>query len=481
MTKNKSKLFIENILVYGIGGIISKIIPFVMVPFVTYIMPGTSYFGISDLSSTLVSFGSAFAVMGMYDAMFRYFFEKEDEDYKKLVCSTAFRFTLVSSTVVFLIMVAARNFISRLFFGNEEYTYIVVVSALSVLTGATNSIISAPTRMQNKRRIYLITNTMGPVISYLFAIPLLLKRQYIIALPLSALISTVSLEVSFFALNRKWFSLWKFDWGLLKKLLCLAVPLMPNFLVYWVYSSCDKLMITNIIGVEAAGIYAVSSKLGHASQLIYTAFAGGWQYFAFSTMKDKNQVESNSFIFEMLGIISFVTTMFVCALSYWIFKILFKDDYLIGYISAPYLFLSPLLLMLYQVAANQFLIIKRPWPSMLILLCGAVINVVLNIVLIPSTGIEGAAIATLSGYFVAVLVCSVVLIKMKLLVVRARFLIATTALIVYMIFWRVLFLSRTSVGCLIACIFTLFIMLLYKNELVFVMNKLKREKNKKVV
>ena len=162
MTKNKSKLFIENILVYGIGGIISKIIPLVMVPFVTYIMPGTSYFGISDLSSTLVSFGSAFAVMGMYDAMFRYFFDRKDEEYKKLVCSTALRFTLFSSFVVFIIMVTAQRLISHLFFGNAKYTYIVVISAFSVLVGATNSIISAPTRMQNKRKIYLITNLPPP-------------------------------------------------------------------------------------------------------------------------------------------------------------------------------------------------------------------------------------------------------------------------------------------------------------------------------
>jgi len=28
--------------------------------------------------------------------------------------------------------------------------------------------------------------------------------------------------------------------------------------------------------------------------LIYTAFAGGWQYFAFSTMKEDDQVQSNS-------------------------------------------------------------------------------------------------------------------------------------------------------------------------------------------
>ena len=160
-------------------------------------------------------------------------------------------------------------------------------------------------------------------------------------------------------------------------------------------------MITNMIGIGAAGIYSVGSKLGHASQLIYTAFAGGWQYFAFSTMKEDNQVKSNSMIFEYLGIISFAATAFICALSYPIFQILFTEQYLSGYIVAPYLFLAPLLQMLFQVAANQFLVVKITWPNLFILSVGAIANIEINYFLIPVLGIEGASLATLMGYAIS--------------------------------------------------------------------------------
>ena len=56
--ESKFKLFTENFLVYGVGGIISKIIPLIMVPIVTRIMPNSTYFGISDMSSTVLSFTS---------------------------------------------------------------------------------------------------------------------------------------------------------------------------------------------------------------------------------------------------------------------------------------------------------------------------------------------------------------------------------------------------------------------------------------
>ena len=379
---NKIKLFVENFLVYGLGGIISKIIPLVMVPVVTRLMPGTEYFGINDLSNTVVSFASAIAIMGMYDAMYRMFFEKEDEEFKKKICSTALIFTIITSAAVFLLLIIFRKTVAHYFFGNEKYAYIVYISAMATLVGSTNSIISAPTRMQNKRKVFLITNTLSPVISYGISIPMLLKGYYTIALPLAAVISGITMEISFGFLNKEWFDLKRFDSQLLKRLLIIAVPLMPNFLVYWVFNSCDKVMITNMIGIGAAGIYSVGSKLGNCSQLIYTAFAGGWQYFAFSTMKEDNQVKNNSLIFEYLGIISFVATSFVCALSYSLFKILFTPQYLEGYIVAPYLFLSPLLQMLFQVACNQLLIVKKTWPNLIILSIGAIVNVILNYYLI---------------------------------------------------------------------------------------------------
>lgn len=473
---NKFKLFIENFLVYGLGGIISKLIPLIMVPIVTRLMPNTEYYGISDLSNTVVQFGSAIAVIGMYDAMYRMFFEKEDEEYKKNICSTALLFTMITSLIVFAIMLIARNFIAQYFFGNSKYAYVVYLSAMAVLVSATNSIISAPTRMQNKRKIFLVTNTVSPLLSYSISIPMLLAGHYVIALPLAAVVSGVTMEITFGILNHGWFNFRRFDKKLLRQLLIIAIPLFPNFLIYWLFNSCDKVMITNILGIGAAGIYSVGSKLGHCSQLIYTAFAGGWQYFAFSTMKDDNQVKSNSMIFEYLGVISFVATAFICAWSYLIFNILFTDKYLTGYVVAPYLFLAPLLQMLFQVACNQFLVIKKTWPNMLILSSGVVINIVINYFLIPVLGIEGAAIATLLGYVVSDVICVVVLCKMKLMVINIKFVLATIIMMIYIIAWRLMFSNKILIGTISAIIVSIIMIFLYREDLKRLLAMIKKKK-----
>ena len=475
---SKAKLFIENFLVYGLGGIISKIVPLVMVPVVTRLMPNTEYFGLSDLSGTVISFASALAIIGMYDAMFRMFFEKEDEDYRKTVCSTTLTFTLTTSVFVFVVMLFLRNVIAEFFFGNPKYAYLVYITAIATLVGSTNGIISAPTRMQNKRKIFLVTNTVSPILSYAVSIPLLLKGYYVIALPLAGVVSGITMETSFWILNNRWFSVHKFDFALLKQLLKIAVPLFPNFLIYWVFNSSDRIMIANLLDVGQAGIYSVGSKLGHASQLIYTAFAGGWQYFAFSTMKEDNQVKSNSLIFEYLGIISFVCTMFVCLVSRPLYSVLFPAEYLQGYIISPYLFLAPLLQMLFQVVANQFLVVKKTWPNMFILSFAAVLNVILNLVLIPRIGIEGAAIATLAGYFVADVVCVVVLCNMKLMLISTRFILLTMLVAIFIAIWRIFLASKFFMAFCMLCIVIGILFLLYMDDISSFLRKY-RSKNEK--
>lgn len=466
------KLFVENFLVYGVGGIISKIIPLIMLPVITRLMPNTFYFGLNDISTTVVSFGSAIAIMGMYDAMFRMFFEKSDEEYQKSICSTTLVFTLCSSVVVFIVLILFGDFLTNIFFNDIKYKNLLLLSAMSILIGSTNTIVSAPTRMNNQRKIFLVTNTLSPIISYAISIPLLLKGMYVIALPLAMVISAFTIELVFIILNRNWFSLKRVNKSYLKPLLIIALPLLPNFLVYWVFNSCDRLMISNILGMEYNGIYAIGGKIGQVSQLIYTAFAGGWQFFAFSTMKDNDQVEMTSNIFEYLGAVSLIAGSLMAACSKTIFEILFKGDYVQGYTIAPYLFLAPLLLMLFQVIVNQFLVVKKTWFNIIALTLGALANIVINLLLIPVIGIEGAALGTLLGYIISIMVSSIVLTRMKLLKVSSRFFAMVLSSVLYFAIWRWKLRENLLLGLLFAFIEIVFIFMLFRKDIM----KLKKVK-----
>lgn len=153
-------------------------------------------------------------------------------------------------------------------------------------------------------------------------------------------------------------------------------------------------------------------------------------------MKDEDQVALNSKVFEYLGTISFLSLFIVYPFIRPIFNYLFPVTYSEGQAVVPYLYLSPLLLMLFQVAGNQFLIIKKSYWATISLSLDAVINVILNNLLIKSLGVEGAAIATLIGYIVSIIMVCVITSHMKIMRISNRFLLCSAIVIMYLIICR---------------------------------------------
>lgn len=475
-SKKRTKLFLDNFLVYGLGGMISRFIPMIMLPVITRLYPSSEYIGLNDLSQTFISFAQALAICGMYDAMFRVFFDyKELEDQKK-VCSTALGFVSVTTILLTIVFYVFRQKIASLYFGDVKYEPLVIVTIIGFLLSSTNQIVSAPTRIQNKRKVFLVTNTISPVISYAIAIPLILKGYYLLAIPLAFILAVLTVEIAFVVMNKAYFGLFSIDREKVKDLLIIGLPLLPNFLIYWIYNSADKVMISQFLGNEATGVYSVASRIGHISNLIYTAFAGGWQYFAFSTMHDDDQVKLKSNIYEYLGVISFASTVMLIAVSKIGFKILFPEQYLRGFIVAPYLFISPLLLMLYQVIANQFTIVKKTYMNLLSLSFGAVVNIILNYYLIRYIGIEGASIATLIGYILSNLMCLFWLSRMKLIIINKNVMINTAVMVAYFILWRWLFSESYIFTILSAVIVEMVYGYIYRNQIRHIIGKLKRGK-----
>lgn len=465
------KLLLSNFIIYGVGGIMNKIIPFLMLPIVTRMLPETAYFGMNDLSNTFVSFGATFCILGMYDTMFRMFFDNHEQEYKIRICSDACFFVVLLSAVICTVLFCFRRQIALLYFGDEAYVILTDISIASVFAHAVNQMVAGPTRIQNKRNIFLIVHLISPLVSYGIAVVLLDRQLYLYALPIGALVSCcISISV-FVILNYRWFSFSRVKFNDYGKMLKFALPIVPGFLCYWVFNCTDRLMIARMLGADAAGIYAVASKMGQISQFLYTAFAGGWQYFSFVTMKDKDQIELISFIFEYLAVLSCCFCIVMAAASEFVFHLFFQGEYTKGAFIAPYLFLSPLLMMLYQTANSQLLIIKKTWPETVILGIGAMMNIITNAVLIPEMGLEGAALGTIAGYVSAIMILIIVLYRWRLIRLSSRFFQTVMLLVLYMLIWRGVFFQNQSKW--FAGILILFVYLfLYRRDIQLLIQRL---------
>ena len=423
MRISRKKLFLENFLAYGAINALDKIVPIVMLPVITRLLTDTPDYGRFEMFNTIVGLGSAFAILGVYDAMFREYFEKDDPHYKNLVTSTALKIVLVSGAVSALLLIIFSKYTSTLFLGETRHWNIVVLAALGVFMMALRAIVSAPTRMKNKRKVYVFSGISYSLVYYLTAFGLIKYGMSYMGMIYGSLVASAYILIFFSVLNRHEFSLKRFDYRVMLELLKLGVPLVPVFVIYWAFNSMDKIMISKILGMEEVGIYSIGAKVASVSTFIYAAFAGGWQYFAFSTMKDEDQVEVRSKIFEYLALLSFTAYTLAIIFNRTIFNLFFEGSYLRGSEVFPYLFLSPLLLMLFQTAANQMSIIKETYYSPLCLTFGLCTNLILNYAFIQKYGIKGASIATLAGYAASVFMMASVTIKKGLLIYTKSFLL----------------------------------------------------------
>lgn len=450
----RAKLFIENFLVYGIINVLNKVILLLMLPIVTRMLPNTGDYGRFDLFNMIIDFGSSFAVLGIYDAVFREYFEKEDLQYKMKVTSTGMQIVLLSSFLVMLILIIFNKVFSQVFLGDANSTFIIVTAAIGVFLSANRNIISAPTRMQNRRTIYVVSGLSNSIAYYGLAILLVYIGLGYQGLIYGNLIASLGILLFFWILNKKEFHFKLYDKEIAKTLLKIGLPLLPVFIIYWAFNSTDKIMITHMLDVAQVGIYSIGARVASISQFIYQAFAGGWQYFAFSTMRDDDQVQLTSKIFEYLGVISFLAFIILIPFNQWIFNVLFTGDYTKGAEVFPYLFLSPLLLMLVQTAGNQFLVIKKSYWSPICLSVGVVVNIIMNFFMIRAYGIVGCSISTLTGYAVSVLMVVTVTSKMKLLKLSNAFKIISILIVGVVLF---LFFKLYLILCILVflCVATI--------------------------
>lgn len=461
---SRKKLLLENFFIYGLGGVAGKIIPFFLLPIITRLIPDTAVFGNYDLFKVLSSFGVVFVGLGVADAMFRFYYEKDDIDHQLSVCSTSLALVVISSLFLSLLTFILSDLFAIYFFNDIKYSIIVKAMGFLILIEPIKNVLMKPLRILNKRKTTILLSWLSPLFTYLVSMPLIIYWKPLEGLIIGALVSPLLVTLISYTLNYKFFIYKSVNWDLGLKLLKFGIPLVPTFIIYWVFNSIDRIMITKYIDASALGLYAIGTKLGMLSQFVYTAFSQGYAFFLYSTMKYNDRVTKNSKLFEFFVVIVFLAFIFVNPIIKPLYLILFAKEYFPGHIVTPYLFLSPLFLMLFQLSASQNLIDKKSYITALLLIPGLALNILLNWILIPTIGIEGAAIATLSGYTLSVILSVWVTSKRKLMIINHKSITVFILLIIIIIISQ-LVKSNLKIQALNSLSGLIAIIIIYWNEI----------------
>jgi len=193
---------------------------------------------------------------------------------------------------------------------------------------------------------------------------------------------------------------WKYSKQLASALLKDSWPLMLSGIVVMVYMRIDQIMIKNMIGEEAVGFYAAAVRLCEAWYFIPVTLCNSIFPAIVNAKNISEEFYNNRMqkLYDLLAWLAIGIAVPVTIFSGQIIELLFGQEF------AP---ASPVLTIyiwagvavFLGVASSQYLINENLTKlSFIRTFTGMIINVILNLVLIPVWGINGAALATLVSY-----------------------------------------------------------------------------------
>jgi O-antigen/teichoic acid export membrane protein len=188
-----------------------------------------------------------------------------------------------------------------------------------------------------------------------------------------------------------------------------GLPFLPAGFAVMLVQVIDVPILEKLTDLKTVGIYKANYKLGIFMMLFVNMFQFAWQPFFLQNAKESNAKEMFSKIltyFTLVGsIILVVLSLFITDLAQ--IKIagfsLVGPEYWAGLQIVPIVLLAYLINGMYSVFVAGIYIEEKSIYVPFITGTGALVNVIVNFLLIPVLGITGAALATLASYFVMAL------------------------------------------------------------------------------
>ncbi len=392
---NRIKYLLKNTSIFAVGELGTKLINFFLVPFYTYVLT-TEEYGTVDLIFTISMVITPIVMFNIGEAVMRYALDA-DADHNKMfgisVIAIAFG-VLVSMAII----PVASSFPLLRQYTIYIYLYVVLCAAKSVLTGFLRGL--------EEFKTYVACNILNTFLIGVLNIYFLLylKRGIEGYLTAYILAEAITIIVAFLAGHMyRYCHQWKLDYPLMKKMILFSLAVVPNSLLWWVINSSDRIMVTAMGSVAENGLLAVSYKLPSLLTMVNMILMQAWKYSAIKEEASADQEEfSNKMLDEYLKgmfLVSATLLLLIKPATY----ILFEKSYYYSWKASAYLIVGFVVMGLSTFVGTIYYVKKDMAGNMLSALVGAIVNIILNMILIKRMGAAGATLAACMAYFAILL------------------------------------------------------------------------------
>lgn len=385
--QGKYKRLLSDTFLFTVSNFASKVISFLLIPLYTSVLSTTDY-GISDLIQTTVNFLYPFLTLSISEATIRFAFERETRDGN--VLTTSLLFIIIST----LILILASPLIPSI---NRELGTYWIYFLIYYFCYNIHYCLSQYTRGCEKVKLFAVQGIIQTIVVISSNIIMLLVfrmgiRGYLLSFIIGYLVAILLMLIK----GRYWnnFLMLKFDINLIKEMLKYSIPMIPTQAFWWINNAADKWIIIAKIGISENGVYSVAHKIPTILTMITAIFNQAWQVSAFSNYGKKDNSQFFSNVYSIFVFINMLLGTLLIAASELIGRILFSNEFYRGWIFVPILLIASIFNGLSGMLASAFTSAKKTNVLFFSTGIGAIVNIILNVLLIDRFHSLGAAYAT---------------------------------------------------------------------------------------
>ena len=429
---NKYKSLAKDTALFAISNFGSKILLFLLTPLYTAVLTTKDY-GIADLINTTILFVYPVLTLAIADATLRFALDENESKSEVMCCSILF--TMISALSLILLYPCGKFIDTEL---SEYFNYFVITYILFNINNCFANFIKGI----GKTTLFAlqgILQTLAIVISNILLLVIFKVglRGYLISIIIGYIVPVI---VVFFA-GKLYNYIFPFRLSkrIVAEMLKYSIPMIPTLLAWSINSSIDKYMITGIVGISENGLYSAAHKIPTIVTTLLSIFLQAWQISAISNYKSDDESEYYTEIYKALDLISVVACTCLILCTKWIASLLFAKKFFDAWKFVPFLILAAVFSSNSGFLAAAYRAAKKT-ASLFISVCvGAVVNIVLNYILLKKTGTVGAAIATAVSFFFVwlvriILVQKIVKIKINALKTSLTYLLLITICVIYTVY-----------------------------------------------
>lgn len=400
--KESSKQLIKGAGIVMIGLFLGKLISYIYTILIARI--GSEVFGLYSLGISITSFLIVISLFGLNSGIVRYisyYRTKGDEPRIRGIIRSSLKIAIPLSIFFFLILFIFSNIISNKIFHNSDLTFVLKFLAVTipiiVITEIFLSIFTAFKKIEYKVYIVEVFEKLIRIIAafILIYIGFTLKAaifSYVISITISLILSAYFLHkvFHFFRNNIKTIEI-------KKELLFYSFPLLFSGVLISVVKWIDTIMIGFFRSVSEVGIYNVALSTSYLMVIIPTAIMSLFLPIItenYSKKKYKEIKDISKNVIRWIFTLNIIAFTLILTFSKEILRLMFGQEYTLGNSSLIILLIGYLIFSFAHVHSNYLIMIKKTKLILLINLAMVLLNISLNLYLIPLYGIIGGAIAT---------------------------------------------------------------------------------------